>query len=154
MSAVGASAFRRRRLHCRARGLRSEERLEQVVTQTTTVTDHGTNAQIIVGSGAGASAKMPDYAPLYPGAEVQTSVNASGSSAGGMVMFKSKDSSDAVIAFYRKSAAAAGMANVVDTASGDTKAFTASSDTTHHSLSVVSNKSDDGVTVQVTWSDR
>ncbi len=121
-------------------------------SQTYTVKDAANNTQVTMGTGAAASAKLPNYAPLYPGAEVQTSVNASGSNEGGMVMFKTSAAAQNVIDFYKKSAGAAGMADVFNMTSGDTMSFSAHDTKTKHGFSVVATKADGGTTVQVTWS--
>ena len=121
-------------------------------TQSYTVTDAKGGAQFTMGSGAGASAKMPDYAPLYPGATVETSVNVGGKEAGGSVVLKTSAAPDAVIDFYKKSTTSAGMTAVLSMVSGDTTTFSAKDDKTKRVVSVIANKTDGATNVQVTWS--
>jgi hypothetical protein len=105
-----------------------------------------------MGTGAAANAKMPAFAPLYPGAAVETSVVAEGAGKGGMVMFKTNASGATVLDFYKKSAAAANLTDVTTMTSGDTMTFGASDDKTKKGMSVVATKAEDGTQVQVTWS--
>jgi hypothetical protein len=121
-------------------------------SQTIVAKDAQGNA-VTMGTGAAATAKTPAYAPVYPGATVETSVNASGSNEGGMVMFKTKASAASVIDFYKKSTASAGMASVLDMTSGDTKSYSAKDEKTSHTVTVVATKTGDETNVQVTWSD-
>lgn len=107
---------------------------------------------VTVGTGAGATAKTPDYAPIYPGATIETSVNANGANDGGMVMFKTNGSADSVIAFYKQSTAAAGLASGLDMTTGDSRSFSAKDEKTNRVLAVVVTKSDGTTTVQMTWS--
>lgn len=118
-------------------------------SQTIVAKDAQGNA-VTMGTGAAASAKTPAYAPLYPGATVDTSVNAGD---GGMVSFKTTAAASSVIDFYKKSASSAGMANVFNMTSGDTMSFSARDEKTKHGFNVVATKADGGTTVQVTWSD-
>jgi hypothetical protein len=121
-------------------------------SQTYNFKDSTSGTQVTMGTGAAANAKLPDYAPLYPGAAVETSVNASGSNEGGMVMFKTNASSQSVIDFYKKSAGSAGMSDVFNMTNGDTMSFSAHDTKTKHGFSVVATKADGATTVQVTWS--
>lgn len=61
-------------------------------------------------AGIAPPASLPGYAPVYPGATVTASVTGNPDEAKGMVSFITTDSADAVIAFYRDKAIAAGLA--------------------------------------------
>jgi len=111
----------------------------------------GGGTQVTMGSGAGANAKMPSFAPLYPGATVETSMNAEGESKGGMVMFKTSASRDEVIEFYETAAAAAKLTDVSTASTGDTMTFGASDSGSKRGMAVVATKGEDGTQVQVTW---
>ncbi|HEY1706757.1 MAG TPA: hypothetical protein VGG10_00725 [Rhizomicrobium sp.] len=105
-----------------------------------------------VGSGAGATAKMPDYAPLYPGAAVQTSINVGSTNAGGSVIFKTDAAANTVIDFYKKSAASAGLTAALDMTTGDTMVFSAKDDKTKRVVNISASKADGATNVQGTWS--
>jgi hypothetical protein len=121
-------------------------------SQTYNFKDSTNGTQVTMGTGSAATAKLPNYAPLYPGATVETSVNSSGSNEGGMVLFKTNASSQNVIDFYKKSAGAAGMSDVFNMSTGDSMSFSAHDVKTKHGFSVVATKAEGGTTVQVTWS--
>src|SRR5450432_3557895 len=91
-------------------------------TRTITVTDNkGTQVAI---AGSGASANMPAYAPIFPGSTVETTVTIPNK--GGMVAFKTTATPEAVIAFYKRSVAAAGFKDNLNMTSGGTTSYSAS----------------------------
>jgi hypothetical protein len=108
---------------------------------------------VAMGTGAAANAKTPAYAPVFPGATVETSVNANGANGGGMVMFKTNAAPSAVIAFYKKSAAASGLASQFDATNGDTMSYSAKDEKTNRTIAVVVTKADGVTSTQLTWSD-
>ena len=116
-------------------------------TQTVTVTD-GKGTQVTM-TGPGGSANMPTFAPLYPGAIVETTITTPDK--GGMVAFKTSATREDVIAFYKKAAAAAGLKDKMNMSSGDVVSYSASSQKPDHSLNITASKSDDGTQVQVIW---
>jgi hypothetical protein len=66
------------------------------------------NGTMVINSGA--DAKLPSGMIVYPGAEVQSSVNATNSEGvGNMVMLKSKDAPEKILAFYKEKLTASGM---------------------------------------------
>jgi hypothetical protein len=117
-------------------------------TQSVSVTDNK-GATVTVSSGAGATTNMPAYAPIFPGASVETSVTAPGK--GGMVAFKTSAAPEAVIAFYKKSVSGVGFKDTLNMTSGDTMTYSAADDKGVHVLNVVASKGGDGTQVQVTW---
>jgi hypothetical protein len=116
-------------------------------TKTVTVIDNK-GTQVTVG-GAGASATMPTYAPLFPGSTVETSVTLPNQS--GSVAFKTSASIETVMAFYKKSLGAAGFKDTLNMVTGDTTMYTASDEKGAHSVNVVATKSSDGTQVQLGW---
>lgn len=75
-------------------------------SRTITNPETGERATVETGSGARAPANMPDFAPLYRGAQIEssmagTSSQDTGSNRGGMVTFRVNDSVEQVAAFYR-----------------------------------------------------
>lgn len=116
-------------------------------TQSVTVTD-GKGTQVTM-TGAGGSANMPAFAPLFPGASVESTVTTPDK--GGMVAFKTSASREDVIDFYKKSAAAAGMKDNLNMSTGDAISYSATSQSPAHNLNVTAAKSEDGTQVQVIW---
>ena len=116
-------------------------------TQSVTVTDDkGTKVTV---AGEGASANMPAYAPLFPGATVESTVTTP--EKGGLVMFKTTAAAQDVIDFYKKSTSAAGYKEKFSMTTGDTMTFGAATENPEHSVNVTATKGDDGTQVQVTW---
>jgi hypothetical protein len=66
----------------------------------------GRNGQVMT-VGHGAPANLPRYLKLYPGAEVKSALDSGAN--GGVVVMQTSASADAVIDFYKKQAAAAGL---------------------------------------------
>jgi hypothetical protein len=116
-------------------------------SSTVTVTDNK-GATVTVAS-SGTTASMPSYAPAFPGSTVVTTVTTPDH--GGMVVFKTSASPDAVIAFYKKSVADAGFKDNLDMTSGDTTTFSASDTKSKHGVNVIVVKNEDGTQAQVTW---
>jgi len=116
----------------------------------------GSNGEKVeFGSGAAATAKMPSYLPLYPGAKVTTSFTGSGKDgAGGMVAFQVAASAADVVSFYKAKATSAGLAQTMSAEMGDTTTYVAANDKTKHTVSVSATKGSDGTTVQITWSEK
>ena len=92
---------------------------------------------------------MPDFAPLYPGAKVLSSVTGSGNGGGAMVMFKVAAAPADIIAFYKQKTAAAGMGETLNASEGAGMMFVASKD--KKTVQVIATKSDSGTQVQVIW---
>jgi hypothetical protein len=60
--------------------------------------------------GAGANAKIPDWVPVYPGSTPTGNFSMqSGDGSGGTLTFTTKDSAEAVLAFYNRSVTSAGF---------------------------------------------
>jgi hypothetical protein len=73
-------------------------------------------ATVEINSNGGVHAAMPDFAPLYPGATVTSSMagNNTNGSTGAMVVFGVTAPPSDVIAFYKQKTAAAGLVQSVD----------------------------------------
>jgi hypothetical protein len=120
---------------------------------TTTYSVKSANGSAQVNIGPGATANMPSYLPLYPGAAVQTSVNGTGASGtGGTVIFKTSASAADVIAFYKQKTTAAGMAETMSMTSGAMVTFGAGKQGTKEAVQVVATTGSDGTSVQLVWS--
>ncbi|MBV7257841.1 hypothetical protein KCG44_13730 [Pacificimonas sp. WHA3] len=124
---------------------------------TLTVATDGENGDVQIRSGGSAGAYLPDFAPLYPGAEIDP--DAAGAAAGmmsapggafsqnmgvegdgfegGMVSFSSDDEAADIVAFYRARARDAGLEveNIMDT--GSMHVFAASHAGTGRTLQVM-----------------
>jgi hypothetical protein len=116
-------------------------------SQGYTVTD-GQGTKVTV-NGAGDASGVPSYAPVYPGASIETTVNAPGK--GGMVTFQTTASRDTIIAFYKKSAGSAGMQDVVNMSSEHMTSYSASNEKAKQALTVVAVDQGNGTHVQVNW---
>ena len=133
---------------------RSDDEAAKVVSETHsdgsqgyTVTDgHGTKVTV---NAPGDASGVPSYAPVYPGASIETTVNAPGK--GGMVTFQTTASRDTIIAFYKKSASSAGMKDVVNMASEHMTSYSAADEKSKQALTVVAVDQGNGTHVQVNW---
>ncbi|MGH7021010.1 MAG: hypothetical protein ACREEY_14075 [Brevundimonas sp.] len=98
----------------------------------------------------------PIFAALYPGAQADAPATvASGPTGpGGLITFTTDAAPDAVIAFYRERAEAAGLAPVMAMNQGEARAYGAAARKTDGAtLQVVASPGEGGVTsVQLTWS--
>lgn len=99
----------------------------------------------------------PEFAILYPGAELDAPpTTASGVSGnGGLVTFRTDASPDQVVAFYEQRASAAGLRPVMGMSQGDARAFGASAgEADGAKLQVVAAPDEAGATsVQLSWSE-
>jgi hypothetical protein len=100
-------------------------------------------------------AGAPAFAALYPGAIVTqpaTTARAPDGSPGGIVTFTTPDSPDAVIAFYRQRAEAAGLTQIGAMNRGEAKAYGAGKADGGPFLNVVADPVAAGETsVQLSW---
>lgn len=64
--------------------------------------DGGDNVTLTAGPGARAPQSMPDFAPLYPGARIESVMADGRSGGGGMVTFRADASGVEVADFYRR----------------------------------------------------
>ena len=111
----------------------------------------GETAQVAVG-GAGTSVATPAYAPLFPGAQVEsTMAGAGGTGSGGMVMFHTGAKPSEVLGFYKQKAAGAGFGNVVSTQSGSGEMFAASKDGSEEGFQVTATPENGATAVMLTW---
>ena len=87
---------------------------------TTTIRDDsGGQATLATGPAATPPPNLPAYAPLYPGARVESSMSGTssdqdGARQGGMVAFRTADPPERVANFYRARLAGANLANRSD----------------------------------------
>ncbi len=119
----------------------------------TVIPDSG-EAVVAVGPAA-ANVKQPAHAPLYPGAEVVSSViGESGVGAGGIMTFRTKATPSQVIAFYESDARSAGRPITMNAAmGGDVHMLTAGdSGAGKGALQVIASPAPGGSEVQMTWS--
>lgn len=96
----------------------------------------------------------PQFAVVYPDAEVEGDPLLAGGVAGpgGVVTFTTDAQPDAVIAFYRERAEAAGLATMMSLNQGEARAYGAQEQATGASVNVVAAPSDERTSVQLTWS--
>jgi hypothetical protein len=104
---------------------------------------------------APAAPGAPAFAVLYPGASLdEPAVTASGPAGpGGLVTYTTDADPDAVIAFYRARAEAAGLASVMAMNQGEARAYGAAGTDIGSNLQVVAAPTETGETsVQLSWS--
>jgi hypothetical protein len=113
------------------------------------------SATIATGAAAVATAAggLPDFAPLYPGAQVQSTAAGLGNdeAKGGMVVFTTSDSPDQVMAFYKTKAQANGMAAQLDANMGAARQFAASDEASGRGLQVIVSGETGATQVQLIW---
>jgi len=114
----------------------------------------GSNGEKVeFGNGVTATANMPSYLPLYPGAKVTASFTGSGKDgSGGVVTFSANAAPADIINFYKPKLTTAGMAQTASMEMGATTTYVAANEASKRSVSVSATKSGDGTTVQLTWS--
>ncbi len=101
------------------------------------------------------AAGAPVFAVLYPGGAVQGEPTTAEGPAGpgGLVTFTTDDNPDAVVAFYRQRAEAAGLASVMSMNQGNARAYGAARTAGGARVEVVAAPVETGQTsVQLTWS--
>jgi hypothetical protein len=111
--------------------------------------DNGKTVVEVNSNGIG-STKMPDFAPLYPGAKVQAAVTAS-ENGGGTVSFETNAQPADVIAFYKQKTGAAGLAEKLNMAAEGNLTYMAADADGKKTVQVVATKADPGSHVQVYW---
>lgn len=115
----------------------------------------GSASEAPAAEGAVRVANAPDFAAVYPGGlidgEPTTADGPTGP--GGMVSFTTEARPDAVIAFYKQKAGAAGLAPVMSLNQGDNVGFGAVEASSGATLQVVARAMEKAPTsVQLTWS--
>jgi hypothetical protein len=121
----------------------------------------GVSAQVAVPPEPGAPVGLPAapgapaFAVLYPGASLdEPGISASGPMGpGGLVTYMTDAGPDAVIAFYRAQAEAAGLSSVMAMNQGEARAYGAAGKDGKANLQVVASPTETGTTsVQLSWS--
>lgn len=106
-------------------------------------------------AGDAAAPGAPAFAVLYPGAALDAPVvTATGSAGpGGLATYTTDADPDAVIAFHRARAEAAGLSSANVMNQGAARAYGATSPDGHENLQVVASATEEGPTsVQISWS--
>jgi hypothetical protein len=111
--------------------------------------DNGKTVVEVNSNGIG-NAKMPGFAPLYPGAKVEATVTAS-ENGGGTVSFKTAAQPAEIIAFYKQKTGAAGLAEKLNMSSEGNLTFMAAAADGKKTVQVIAAKADTGSQVQVYW---
>lgn len=107
-----------------------------------------------VPASAVADGGVPQFAAVYPNAEIEGDpLTAAGPAGpGGVVTFLTDAQPETVIAFYRERAEAAGLATMMSLNQGEARAYGAQKQATGASLNVVAAPSETRTSVQLTWS--
>lgn len=110
-------------------------------------------AATIVSGKAAAEAKMPDFAPIYPGSKVENAIAKVGNDKadGGTLIYKAAATPEAVIAFYKEKSAASGFKTEMDANMGAARMFAAGDEGSGKALQVIASAADGGTSVQVIW---
>lgn len=107
------------------------------------------------GTAAPAAPDAPAFAVLYPAATLDAPavISDGPSGPGGFATYATQAAPDAVIAFHRERAEAAGLTSTMEMNQGEARAYGATSRDGGKTLSVVASAIEDGPTsVQLTWS--
>ncbi|MGC9953185.1 MAG: hypothetical protein ABSD21_02760 [Rhizomicrobium sp.] len=114
--------------------------------------DNGKTTVEINTNGLG-NQRLPDFAPVYPGAQVKGSVTAQ-TEGGGTFAFESSAAPEKVIAFYKDKAKSAGLAEKLSMSGNGGMTYVASADDGKKTLQVIAAKSGTGSQVEVYWAAR
>lgn len=118
--------------------------------QTVTVGENG----VKVASGD-QPAKAPDFAPIYPGAKVESVVTgigqAGGETSGGTATFSVGASPQQVVDYYRKSAVNAGLKTRMDMGMGAGATYSAADEATRRMVQVMVSGEGGQSNVQLIW---
>ena len=120
-------------------------------SQHMTINSANGTASYEINANGGVHATMPDFAPLYPGAKVTSSIvaNNPNGTRGAQVVFTVSAQPSDVIAFYKQKAGAANLAQSVDANINGTMMFEAGKD--KKSLVVSASSGNGGTQVSVIW---
>lgn len=118
-----------------------------------TVKSNDGTATVTTGVGAAAAASLPAFAPVYPGAAIQSSAAGIGDDKtnGGMVVFTTPEAPDKVLAFYRDKAKANGLKTQLDADMGAAKQFAANDEATGRVIQVIVSGAAGVSQVQLIW---
>jgi len=116
--------------------------------------DNGKSSVTIASNGAASAASVPAYVSVYPGAKVvSTVVGAGNGNGGGMVVYTTSAAPEDVIAFHKKLAEGAGLAQTATMNMQGTLSYTASDEKTKRTMQVTVTKNGDGATqAEAVWS--
>ena len=120
------------------------------------ITEAAPSEAVPAPAGAASIDGAPAFAALYPGAQADgpATVATGPTGPGGLITFTTEAAPEAVVAFYRQRAEAAGLAPVMAMNQGEARAYGAAARKTDGpTLQVVASPGEDGLTsVQLTWS--
>lgn len=130
-----------------------------VVTSTNdgTVVIKGKDGQAVMASGPNATAAMPSFAPLYPGATIESSIAGLTSedkkANGGAVTYSVKATPQEVVTFYKEKAKAAGLSAKMETNMGSSAMYAAEGSSADKGFQVIASNADGATSVTVTWAE-
>jgi hypothetical protein len=103
----------------------------------------------------GGDAKIPAWVPAYPGSNPQNAFVAQGKDGrNGTFIFKTKDSVDHVVNYYREQLEGAGLKVTVVVSSGSSHVITAEDGAKHHNLTVMAGGRGNETSVNVTYASK
>jgi hypothetical protein len=113
----------------------------------------GADGSIVTGGGAALAARMPDFAPVYPGAEIKaSSATTSGEDQVGSVTFTSTAQPQAVVDFYKQKATAAGFDTAAEANVGVGLMYAATDKASRRNLQIIVTTEGGGSTAVLSWS--
>jgi hypothetical protein len=120
-------------------------------TEHMTVKTADGTATMDVNANGGVHASMPDFAPLYPGAKVTSSLAGTGANGtkSAQVVFAVSAAPSDVIAFYKQKSDAAGLVQSVNATVNDSMMFEAGKD--KKSIVVTATKGTGVTQVSIAW---
>jgi hypothetical protein len=93
----------------------------------------------------------PAYAPLYPGAVLESSAESGGTSASATITFHTTAKPSDVIAFYRHAAQVSRLDSTFSSQSGDDELFSAGRQGSEDGMQVIVTPAEGGASVQLFW---
>jgi hypothetical protein len=130
-----------------------------VVTSTNdgTVVIKGKDGQTVMASGPNAKAAMPSFAPLYPGATIESSIAGLTSedkkADGGAVTYSVKATPQEIVAFYKEKAKAAGLTPKMETNMGSSAMYAAEGSSADKGFQVIASSGEGTTSVTLTWAE-
>jgi hypothetical protein len=103
----------------------------------------------------GGDAKIPTWVPDYPGSNPQNAFSAQVKDGrNGPFIFRTKDSADHVVRYYREQLEASGLKISTVVTSGSSQVITAEDGAKHHTLTVVAGGRGNETSVNITYANK
>ncbi len=128
-------------------------------TPAPSVAEAGTDATaeapkvVIPGKTGDATLKTPDFAPLYEGGKLTSSVSglSKGDTNSGTYVYSVDATPEAVTAFYKEKGEAAGLKTSLDADMGQARMYAGTDEAANRGMQVIASTAQGKTTVQVMW---